>query len=37
MTLQAILTAARAEAERGDEAGCRAALAKAPEILERGS
>lgn len=36
MTLRAILTAARAEAERGNEAGCREGLAQANKFLERG-
>lgn len=34
-TLQAVLVAARAQAERGNEAGCREGLAKARKILER--
>lgn len=34
-TLQAILVAARAEAERGNEAGCREALGRAAKVLER--
>ncbi|WP_395714809.1 hypothetical protein [Reyranella sp.] len=34
-TLQAILVAARAEAERNNEAGCREGLARAAQILER--
>lgn len=34
-TLQAILVAARAQAERGNDPGCREALAKAAEVLER--
>lgn len=33
--LQAILVAARAEAERNNEAGCREGLARATQILER--
>ena len=33
--LQAILVAARAEAERSNEAGCRVGLARAARILER--
>jgi hypothetical protein len=33
--LQAILVAARAEAERNNEAGCREGLARAATILER--
>jgi len=34
-TLQAILVAARAEAERNNEAGCREGLARAAQVLER--
>lgn len=34
-TLQAILVAARAEAERNNEAGCREGLARAAKIMER--
>lgn len=34
--LQAVLVAARAQAERGNQAGCRATLAKANTIVERG-
>ena len=34
-TLQAILVAARGEAERGNEAGCREALGRAAKVLER--
>ena len=33
--LQAVLVAARAQAERGNEAGCRATLAKVNTIAER--
>jgi hypothetical protein len=33
--LQAILVAARAEAERNNEAGCREGLARAAKVLER--
>ena len=35
--LQAVLVAARAQAERGNQAGCRATLAKVDTIVERGT
>jgi hypothetical protein len=36
MALQSVLVAARAQAERGNEAGCWATLAKVSTIVERG-